>query len=70
LALATASSGCSKSSAAAGGDSHKDKPQAAADGVTPARVIAGPMDTPVGRVAAVADPQGAAFALWEGAVDP
>ena len=36
LALATASSGCSKSSAAAGGDSHKEKPQAAAEGVTPA----------------------------------
>jgi predicted enzyme related to lactoylglutathione lyase len=33
-------------------------------------VIAGPMDTPVGRVAAVADPQGAAFALYEGQVDP
>jgi predicted enzyme related to lactoylglutathione lyase len=33
-------------------------------------VIAGPMDTPVGRVAAVRDPQGAAFALFEGAVDP
>jgi predicted enzyme related to lactoylglutathione lyase len=33
-------------------------------------VIAGPMDTPVGRVAAVGDPQGAAFALFEGQVDP
>ena len=33
-------------------------------------VIAGPMDTPVGRVAAVRDPQGAVFALWEGEVDP
>jgi hypothetical protein len=33
-------------------------------------VIAGPMTTPVGRVAAVSDPQGAAFALFEGAVDP
>jgi predicted enzyme related to lactoylglutathione lyase len=33
-------------------------------------VIAGPMDTPVGRVAAVSDPQGAAFALFEGQVDP
>ena len=33
-------------------------------------VIAGPMDTPVGRVAAVRDPQGAAFALFEGEVDP
>jgi predicted enzyme related to lactoylglutathione lyase len=32
-------------------------------------VIAGPMDTPVGRVAAVRDPQGAAFALFEGEVD-
>jgi uncharacterized protein len=33
-------------------------------------VIAGPIDTPVGRVAAVRDPQGAAFALFEGDVDP
>jgi predicted enzyme related to lactoylglutathione lyase len=33
-------------------------------------VIAGPFDTPVGRVAAVRDPQGAAFALFEGEVDP
>ena len=33
-------------------------------------VLAGPMDTPVGRVAAVGDAQGAAFALWEGEVDP
>jgi uncharacterized protein len=33
-------------------------------------VIAGPMNTPVGRVAAVGDPQGAAFALFEGEVDP
>lgn len=33
-------------------------------------VIAGPMSTPVGRVAAVSDPQGAAFALFEGEVDP
>jgi uncharacterized protein len=33
-------------------------------------VIAGPFDTAVGRVAAVADPQGAAFALYEGQVDP
>jgi uncharacterized protein len=33
-------------------------------------VIAGPMDTPVGRVAALSDPQGAAFALYEGEVDP
>ena len=33
-------------------------------------VIAGPMDTPVGRVAAVRDPQGAAFALFQGEVDP
>jgi predicted enzyme related to lactoylglutathione lyase len=33
-------------------------------------VIAGPMDTPVGRVAAIRDPQGAAFALFEGDVDP
>ncbi len=33
-------------------------------------VIAGPMPPPVGRVAAVSDPQGAAFALFEGEVDP
>ena len=33
-------------------------------------VIAGPFDTPVGRVAAVGDPQGAAFALYQGEVDP
>ena len=33
-------------------------------------VIAGPMDTPVGRVAAVRDPQGAAFAVFQGEVDP
>jgi hypothetical protein len=33
-------------------------------------VIAGPLDTPVGRVAAIRDPQGAAFALFEGEVDP
>jgi uncharacterized protein len=33
-------------------------------------VIAGPLETPVGRVAAVRDPQGAAFALFEGEVDP
>jgi uncharacterized protein len=33
-------------------------------------VIAGPTETPVGRVAAVRDPQGAAFALFEGEVDP
>jgi uncharacterized protein len=32
-------------------------------------VIAGPMTTPVGRVAAVGDPQGAAFALFEGQTD-
>jgi uncharacterized protein len=32
-------------------------------------VIAGPMETAVGRVAAVRDPQGAAFALFEGEVD-
>jgi uncharacterized protein len=42
----------------------------AAIGEAGGSVIAGPMDTPVGRVAAVADPQGAAFALWEGEVDP
>lgn len=33
-------------------------------------VIAGPIATPVGRVAAIRDPQGAAFALYEGQVDP
>jgi predicted enzyme related to lactoylglutathione lyase len=32
-------------------------------------VIAGPVDTPVGRVAAVSDPQGAAFAIFEGQTD-
>jgi predicted enzyme related to lactoylglutathione lyase len=32
-------------------------------------VIAGPMTTPVGRVAAVRDPQGAAFALFQGETD-
>lgn len=32
-------------------------------------VIAGPVTTPVGRVAAVGDPQGAAFALFEGQTD-
>ena len=33
-------------------------------------LIAGPMKTEMGRVAAVSDPQGAAFALFEGDVDP
>ena len=33
-------------------------------------VIAGPLDTPMGRVAAVRDPQGAPFAVFEGEVDP
>ena len=33
-------------------------------------VIAGPMDTAMGRVAAVRDPQGAPFAVFEGEVDP
>jgi predicted enzyme related to lactoylglutathione lyase len=33
-------------------------------------LIAGPMETVVGKVAAVSDPQGAAFALFEGEVDP
>jgi predicted enzyme related to lactoylglutathione lyase len=32
-------------------------------------VIAGPMETPVGRVAAVRDPQGAPFAVFEGETD-
>jgi len=34
------------------------------------RVLAGPMDTGVGRIAVVADPQGATFALFEGKIDP
>jgi predicted enzyme related to lactoylglutathione lyase len=34
------------------------------------QVIAGPMDTGVGRIAIVADPQGARFALFEGESDP
>jgi predicted enzyme related to lactoylglutathione lyase len=34
------------------------------------RVLAGPMDTGVGRIAVVADPQGATFALFEGEIDP
>ena len=33
-------------------------------------VITGPLDTQTGRVAAVRDPQGAAFAVFEGDVDP
>jgi predicted enzyme related to lactoylglutathione lyase len=33
-------------------------------------VVAGPMDVTVGRIAIVRDPQGAALALYEGAVDP
>jgi predicted enzyme related to lactoylglutathione lyase len=33
-------------------------------------LIAGPLETPVGLVAAVSDPQGAAFALYQGQVDP
>jgi uncharacterized protein len=33
-------------------------------------VIAGPLDTAMGRVAAVRDPQGAPFAVFEGEVDP
>jgi uncharacterized protein len=33
-------------------------------------LITGPHDTDVGRVAAVADPQGAPFALYQGDVDP
>jgi uncharacterized protein len=33
-------------------------------------VLAGPMDVAVGRIAVVADPQGATFALFEGQVDP
>jgi uncharacterized protein len=34
------------------------------------RVLAGPMDAAVGRIALVADSQGAAFALFEGQADP
>jgi uncharacterized protein len=34
------------------------------------RVLAGPMDVTVGRIAIAADPQGAVFALFEGQVDP
>src|ERR1041384_5446227 len=50
LALATASSGCSKSNAAPGGDAPKDKPQAAAAGLMPARATdpTGPVITPPG----------------------
>lgn len=33
------------------------------------RVLAGPMDVPAGRIAAFADPQGAAFAVFEGEVE-
>jgi predicted enzyme related to lactoylglutathione lyase len=33
-------------------------------------VMAGPMDVPSGRIAAVHDPQGAAFALLAGRFDP
>jgi predicted enzyme related to lactoylglutathione lyase len=33
-------------------------------------VLAGPLDTGVGRIALVADPQGARFALFEGDIDP
>jgi uncharacterized protein len=33
-------------------------------------VIAGPLDTPMGRAAVVRDPQGVPFALFEGDVDP
>lgn len=45
---------------------------AAADTVREAggRVLAGPMAVTMGRIAVVADPQGAALALFEGAVDP
>lgn len=32
-------------------------------------VLAGPMDVPTGRIAAARDPQGAAFALFAGAID-
>lgn len=32
-------------------------------------VLAGPLDVPAGRIAVVRDPQGAAFALFEGETD-
>jgi predicted enzyme related to lactoylglutathione lyase len=34
------------------------------------RVLTGPLDTGVGRIAIAADPQGARFALFEGEIDP
>ncbi|HEX2258600.1 MAG TPA: VOC family protein [Actinomycetota bacterium] len=34
------------------------------------RVLAGPLDIPSGRIAVAMDPQGAAFAVFEGEVDP
>ena len=33
------------------------------------KLMAGPLDVPAGRIAAVSDPQGAAFALFEGETD-
>ncbi len=50
LVLITAAAACSKSSAAPGGDATKDKPQAAAAGVAPARATdpTGPVITPPG----------------------
>ena len=44
----------------------------AADSVREAggRVLTGPVETGVGRVAIAADPQGARFALFEGEIDP
>jgi predicted enzyme related to lactoylglutathione lyase len=34
------------------------------------RVVAGPVPVPQGRFAALIDPQGAAFSIWEGSYDP
>jgi predicted enzyme related to lactoylglutathione lyase len=33
------------------------------------KLMAGPLEVPAGRIAAVSDPQGAAFALFEGETD-
>ena len=42
----------------------------AAAGDAGGRTLAPPMEVPAGRFAAVADPQGAAFALFAGDFDP
>jgi predicted enzyme related to lactoylglutathione lyase len=34
------------------------------------RVLMGPLDVPAGRIAVVMDPQGAAFSLFQGELDP